>query len=175
MLQISTIAIPVPEVADLIAPWREETFIGATQGMPPHITVLYPWYPTPVSEWDIDDLRSVVAEIRPFPVQLTHLDTFPNHALYFGIRDDAALIDLILRVISAYPDTPPYGGEFSEPIPHITIAHASSRGELREIRVEVEEAVCHKLPIEIMIQELVVMQQGDDLNWYNLAVLPLGG
>ncbi len=174
MSQVSTIAIPVHEVTDLIAPWREETFIGATQGMPPHITVLYPWHPAPVSKWEIDELRTVVRGIRPFTIQLTHLEHFPNHTLYFAMDDDT-LMDMMLRIITAYPDTLPYEGEFDELIPHLTIAHASSREELWEIRLEVEEAVCHKLPIEVMVKEIIVMQHGADLQWRDLATLPLGG
>ena len=56
----SSIDVLVPSIAPLIDQWYRAT-PGAIDGMPPHITLLWPWLPAPVSDDDIS------APVGPWP------------------------------------------------------------------------------------------------------------
>ncbi|MHC4816813.1 MAG: hypothetical protein ACYTF8_01960 [Planctomycetota bacterium] len=49
----SSVDIHLAELADLVSPWREATVEVAARGVPPHITLLYPWKPPPIETSDI--------------------------------------------------------------------------------------------------------------------------
>ena len=54
----SSIDIHVGGLANLLLPWRQDT---AAKGIPPHVTILYPWRTPPLSGSDIDSLRAAMA------------------------------------------------------------------------------------------------------------------
>jgi 2'-5' RNA ligase len=125
MSRESAIDVYLPEVAGLLDRWRLPTVSVAALGVPPHITVLYPWRPAPLRPSDIAEVAAAAAEIPPFTITLSRLARFPG-VLYLRPEPDVTLRALIRRLAAAFPDTPPYGGQFPDPTPHLTVAKASS-------------------------------------------------
>ena len=61
----SAIDISVPELAELVDHWRMATVPVASQGVPPHITLRYPWRPAPLQPADLHKVAAAVMDIPP--------------------------------------------------------------------------------------------------------------
>jgi 2'-5' RNA ligase len=171
----TSIDIHFSELDDLIGRWRHATVSVAAKGVPPHITLLYPWTPGPLRDADVDRLGSVIDQQDAFSLQLTGIGMFQRtRALYLAVDESAPLRRMMQGIFSAFPDTPPYRGAFPDPLPHVTIATAADDEELDTLAEEIAAHVSPHLPIEMAVQEVVIMEEGDDSLWRICATLPLG-
>lgn len=174
MIRKSAIDVYLPELAGLLDRWRVPTVAVAAKGMPPHITVLYPWRPGPLQASDLADAAAAVADLPPFALSLLRLGRFPG-VLYLRPEPDDDLRALTRRLADAFPDTPPYGGQFPDPTPHLTVATAATKGELDQIEAEVSAHLGPHLPLTLTISTLAIEEEGSDGMWSVRATIALMG
>lgn len=118
---------------------------GTAEGLLAHVTVLYPFKPS--DEIDDDDHRTlgrIFGGTAPFVLRGSRTGWFGDRVLYVAPDDPAPIIALIGRVTAAYPELLPYGGEFVEVVPHLTVAMERPVEELRAA----EQQVRARLPFE---------------------------
>ncbi|TCC34586.1 hypothetical protein E0H75_42035 [Kribbella capetownensis] len=60
---------------------------------------------------------------------------------------------MTLAVFRSFPDFPPYGGEFEDLMPHLTVARDGTPAEMRAVEREVREHV----PISMLITDVQLM------------------
>ena len=72
---------------------------------------------------------------------------------WLGPRDPAPFTALTDLVFTAFPSCPPYGGQYAEVIPHLTIGHAGGPQAL----AAAAESVRPLLPIEATATEIILM------------------
>jgi hypothetical protein len=60
-------------------------------------------------------------------------------------------------VYERYPETPPYGGVFSEVIPHLTIADVKQATQLDEIERESIQLLGAQLPVKAYAQDVLLI------------------
>jgi 2'-5' RNA ligase len=144
----STICVDLSELASLVDRWRVPTVRVARCGLPPHITLLFPWRTAPVRAADVAELATAIADVPPFEVTLRRFERFPGH-LYLDPEPAGVIRPLIRRLIAAFPDTPPYGGRFPDPVPHVTIAEATTGEELSRLEDEIVRAIAPRLPLVV--------------------------
>ncbi len=169
----SAIDIHFKEIDDLISKWRHSTIAVASKGVPPHITLLFPWRPVPITDIDISTLRSVTKGQHPFPIVFTHIEQFSKRVIYLAINEESDVRILIQKIIAAFPDASPYDHEFPNPIPHLTIAKAPDDATFDALFKEVSASIVSELPIEIIVREIVVMEEGEDTNWRVHSIITL--
>ncbi len=92
------------------------------RGLPAHVTVLFPF----AAATDVDArLRAEVAEhfrtITAFTAELTRVDRFDAH-VWLAPEPHERFIALLTETHARFPQFPPYGDAFAEPVPHLTIA-----------------------------------------------------
>lgn len=149
----SAIDIHVAETLRVIGRWYSQTD-AAKDGMPPHITLLYPWRPHPLRDNDLSTLRGALAGMHRFFVSFNTVGRFPG-VLYLVPAPSIRLRELILRLSDAFPDTPPYGGTFGlNPEPHLTVFKATE-SVLDAVEREVRAAIVAD-PITVEIREVTV-------------------
>lgn len=170
----SAIGVSLPMMAPMLDRWRLASVDAARRGVPPHITLLYPWRPAPVRASDLAAVADTVAEVPPFALVLHRLERFPG-VLYLRPDPDQVLRDLMRRLAAVFPDTPPYGGQFTDPIPHLTIATAASEATLDQVEAEVRGAIGALLPVAYMVREIAIEEEGDDGMWSERTTVPLAG
>jgi 2'-5' RNA ligase len=124
----SSIDLLFPDTSPVIGQWYERTS-AATDGMPPHVTLLWPWRPAPVTAADLDTVAEVVAGVRRFRISFQRCGAFTG-ALYLAPEPDHLLYELTHHLAARFPDTPPYPGEFRSPVPHMTVAKSESQDVL---------------------------------------------
>lgn len=95
-----------------------------------HITALGPFDPAPsTGTWDT--IAETAASTSPIKVRLAELAQFPLGIIHLVPEPAQPLRDLTARLVVAFPDWPPYGGEFGDDVqPHLTVDAASDEVDL---------------------------------------------
>ena len=87
---------------------------AAAEGIPAHVTVVYPFLPVQAISSDvIQSLSELFAGLPQFHAEFSEIRRFPG-VLYFAPNEDAPFRRLTERVVERYPEAPPYGGQFRQ-------------------------------------------------------------
>jgi 2'-5' RNA ligase len=154
----SSIDILVPEAGPIISAWYGLTS-AAMDGMPPHVTLLWPWRTSPLSEADIAAVQAAVSGIGPFRLSFRAFGRFPG-ALYLAPEPEEPVRRLMQQLARRFPDTPPYRGEFSSPVPHMTVAKAATDDELDSIEAAARSWLADRSPLRVEVREVCVNEEG---------------
>lgn len=155
----TALVVLVPEAETLVKEFRDRYDPSAAEGMPAHITVLYPFKPADEIDKDVVDiLQNLFSRHSRFSFSLEETRRFPN-ALYLAPRPDAPFKELTQVVTERYPGTPPYEGAFSTVIPHLTIAQVADLQQLDKIRDEFKRASKERLPLQSHAEKVWLMQK----------------
>ena len=167
-LRESALLILVPAADDLVGESRHASSDAGSNELPPHITVLYPFVPASRIDDALErDVAAVAEGFPPFSFRLAHVGRFPD-VVYLVPEPAAPFIDLTKTFAAYWPEHPPYGGTYDEPIPHMTVVDVPERQDA-------PQAIERHLPIEAAAAELALMVEGDDGTWRVLRQFPLGG
>lgn len=115
-----------------------------------HITALGPFDPDPSGSVlaTIADLASATA---PIAVELGELAQFPNGIIHLLPEPDDRLRDLTAELVAAFPDWPPYAGEFGADVqPHLTLDAASDQVDLASTAARLADVV----PVRVVLDRL---------------------
>jgi 2'-5' RNA ligase len=133
--------------------------VGIPNDLPPHVTVVYP------SAGDVAGLTEALAPFAPFDVAFTQLDRFPG-VLWLAPEPAESFVALTEATVARFPQHPPYGGRYSQIVPHLTIAQAS----LDETAAAVEPL----LPLQSFVDSVVLYTTSDSRHWREVHVFDLG-
>jgi 2'-5' RNA ligase len=165
----TALIVPVPAVEPVVSGWRKRFDGSAAQGMPAHVTVLYPFLPEERLTSDVlARLRELCAESPSLDVRFRRTGRFPG-VLYLDPEPADGLRQLTLALAGRWPEAPPYGGAFGEVIPHLTVAHGGA-GVLDDI----ESDVLRGLPVRTRLLEACLYISDGEL-WRPRARLPFVG
>lgn len=138
-----------------------------SRDLPPHITVLYPFVPAHAIDSALEAaVVDVLAGVAPFRFRLARVASFPG-VLYFEPHPVEPFLELAEAFCARWPEFPPYGGEFDEIVPHLTV----SIGEVPSGLVARLERL---LPIEATAREVWLLTQGVDHRWTTRKRFHLG-
>jgi hypothetical protein len=174
----SALLVPVPAAEPAVAEHRARLDGSARDGVPAHLTVLYPFLPPAlVDDAVLASLGWLFAGIPAFACTLDRVAWFGDAVVFLGPQDPAPFRALTDRAFAAFPSCPPYGGQYAEVVPHLTIG---DRGGLAAL-AKAGAAVVPHLPVESAVTEVVLMAgppPGDPATppgqWRRLASFPLG-
>ena len=122
----STLLVPVPAAEPWVKDLRERYDPTAVVGVPAHITVLFPFIsPDLITESDLAKTTGTFQRFRPFEFRLEQVGRFPE-SLYLIPESDEPFISLTEAIVREFPEYPPYGGKFTEIVPHLTVANRSA-------------------------------------------------
>ena len=169
----SSIDVLVPSANAVVGEWYSRT-PAALDGMPPHITLLWPWLDAPVADCGIDRARRALIGVEPFVLTLRACARFPG-VVYLAPEPRAAIDVLIARLVQAFPETPPFGGAFgSTPVPHLTAAKSANETELDAIQQKIDAALGQPLVVTVDRVSITEEVLGSDGRWAVRAELSLG-
>ena len=75
-------------------------------------------------------------------------------------------------MVRHFPETPPYGGQFPDIVPHLTVAHATDQSRLEEIEAEFLQKANGRWPIHAMIREVTLIEKREG-QWRTQMLFPL--
>ena len=156
--------------ADELVALRQRYASDAANGVPPHITILFPFVPAAqLDELNLGLLRRVIGSFREFDFALTTIGWFGDKVLWLAPENPSPFIDLTNAVTAAFPEYPPYGGVHDSSVPHATVADSVDQQQLDRAK----NAVIPILPIETSVAALTVIIEGTDGSWRELTEVPL--
>jgi 2'-5' RNA ligase len=174
----TALLVPVPAAEPAVGLHRARLDQAARDGVPAHITVLYPFLPpAEVSQPLLASLRALFAGLAAFGFTLDRVRWFGEEVVWLSPRDPAPFSALTRLAFSAFPACPPYGGQYPEVVPHLTIGDS---GKPQALRAAVE-SVRPCLPIKATASEVALMagpRPGTPGTppgrWRTIATFPLG-
>lgn len=151
---VASIDLLVPTAHPLVGEWYDLTD-AAAGGMPPHITLLWPWE---LSQSGVDRLEAALTTTEPFEIALSTTGRFPG-VLYLALEPCDGLLGLMRTIWAALPEWPPYRGELDhEPIPHLTAAKSSDEGQLDEVEAVLRTRL--QKPLTLRVDRVFVSAEG---------------
>jgi 2'-5' RNA ligase len=120
----------------VVGQWYERTS-AAIDGMPPHVTLLWPWRPAPVTAADLDTVAEVVAGVRRFSISFQRCGAFTG-ALYLAPEPDHLLYELMHHLAARFQTPHRIEASSGRPCPHMTVAKSESQDVLAKIRATLE-------------------------------------
>lgn len=153
----SALVVLAPEAEMLAGPIREQYDPSACQGVPAHVSVLYPFmHPARIDAGVVNDLGQLFAGIDGFQFLLNRLSRFPGVVYLQPVPPDR-LVELTMAVWKRYPDLPPYGGQFDAVVPHLTVAVCDGEGESNELAAALTRTVAGALPIAVAVKDVALL------------------
>jgi hypothetical protein len=154
----SALIIAVPEAEPLVKEWRERYDWSAAQGVPAHITIVYPFMPPgEITAEVLHELRELFARFSTFEFALTELRRFPEYLHLFPSPAEPFKA-LTCAVVERYPQYPPYGGAFAEVIPHLTVVGEIEAAQLDTIEREFMQQHGSQLPVKATANEVLLIE-----------------
>jgi 2'-5' RNA ligase len=170
----TALVVLVPEAEALVRPFRDQHDPSAAAGMPAHITLLYPFKPpNEIDDATLENLRRCFRRFAPIRFSLGTIRRFPVEVLYLAPNPDGPFRQLTLAIWDAYPETPPYGGKWSDIVPHLSVACLKDDRRLDRITSDLVQASRGKLPIQATASEVALMDNQSG-RWRVSTKLSLG-
>jgi 2'-5' RNA ligase len=167
----SGLVVLVPEAEAVVGPYRDRLDESATRGVPAHVTVLFPFVPADALDAQThDQVGAVVAAVSAFGYAFTHTSWFGDEVLWLAPDDPAPFRDLTQRLFAAFPAHPPFGGEFDDVVPHLTVGHRRPQPALEAAEREIRPF----LPVTGTASEVVLLaEDAPGGRWARRASFPL--
>jgi 2'-5' RNA ligase len=150
----SALLVPVPAAEAAVGEHRAKLDRSAREGVPAHIPVLYPFLPVgELTDGVLESVRVLMAGIEAFDFTLDRVSWFGSDVVWLGPRDPAPFRSLTEKAFAAFPACPPYGGQYADVVPHLTVGDLGGEDVLRLAAAEVSG----HLPIATQATEVILM------------------
>ncbi|WP_370409738.1 2'-5' RNA ligase family protein [Streptomyces fradiae] len=164
----TALIVRIPEAEPAVRRWRERFDPSARAGVPAHVTVLFPF----LDESRLDALvHSALAEVLgghpAFDLRFERCGRLPG-VLLLVPEPDTPLRQLTEAIADRWPEAPPYGGRFTEIVPHLTVA----QGQQEAVTEEIEADLAGRLPFTCRVSSVELIVH-DGVKWQERASFPL--
>lgn len=169
----AALVVLVPEAEELVGPFREAYDPSAAKGMPAHITINYPFRPGADPSADLEGrLRTLFSSLSEFRFRLQRAARFPE-VLYLAPEPEGPFRELASQVWNAFPDSPPYSGEYAGVTPHLTVAQQEDSHAFEYICADFQQRAEGLLPISSIARRVWMMDNRSG-RWRKRTAFPLG-
>jgi 2'-5' RNA ligase len=169
----SAVVVRVPLPAGL-ARLRARRDWAASVGVPPHVTILFPFLPAERLDRGVrDELAAIAGTVEPFEVAFERVGRFPG-VVYLAPEPAAPFSALTEAVHARFPGFPPYDGAFETVVPHLTITEPLDGQEDEAALDAVAAEAGRRLPFRVRVRRLEVLVEDADGRWRGRWRLGLG-
>jgi hypothetical protein len=159
----TAIIVRVSEAEEVVEEWLRSYTSAGADGMPAHITLLYPFADTSRYVAGMGKLvDQALNGTGPIPFSLTSAEYFkgtPN-TLYLAPDPAAPFVAMTKALVAEFPEYQPYGGAFPSIIPHLAVAQHDDL----DVLVRIEDQLKPALPIEAVASEAQLMEHAPSPN-----------
>ena len=154
-IEIETgLIIPVPAFESFIRHHRTLNSAVSPEGVPAHLTLLYPFLPPMGCKESHAEVASFFTEIEPFDFQLTKVGWFAERVVFLAPEDPQPFIELTEKLIDRWSVCIPYGGRHGGAhVPHLTLGIEGTPEE----RASLAEAAEQLLPVQCVADQAWLM------------------
>jgi 2'-5' RNA ligase len=162
----TALVILLPELESLIGGWRRRYTADGARGMPPHVTLIIPFADSSEVDERLEAVGRVLADFAPFEIVLRETARFPE-LLYVRPQPAEPFVAITEALADAFPDFPPYRGEFDEIVPHATVAQSDD-----ETLTAIERELMPQLPVQTRIERAWLVENAP-AGWRRHSAFPL--
>ena len=162
----SGLIVTVPQAEPAVSAWRSQLDPMAALGIPAHLTVLFPFVPPAgIDEAARTTLRELLSSVTTFDFSLVATRWFADTVVWLAPDPDAPFRVLTQAVADAFPAYPPYGGQFPDPVPHLTIADRGPPEAMHAAEQQLQRA----LPIRSIARSVTLLTELPTGRWDQTA------
>ena len=155
----SVLVVPVPALEPFVRRrWEhyEPTWVSTDPGFThAHVTALGPFLPAPTPD-ELARVAAIAGSTAAFDHVLADIDVFPNGIIHLLPDPSAPFAALTARLWEAFPQCPPYEGQFADVVPHLTLDSTTTGITPAQVQL----ALAELLPVVVRADRL-------DLQWYD--------
>jgi hypothetical protein len=156
----------MPQAEPAVSAWRSQLDPMAALGVPAHLTVLFPFVPPAgIDEATRTTLRELLSSVTTFDFSLVATRWFADTVVWLAPDPDAPFRVLTQAVADAFPAYPPYGGQFPDPVPHLTIADRGPPEAMHAAEQQLQRA----LPIRSIAGSVTLLTELPTGRWDQTA------
>ena len=172
----SALVVVAAEAEAVLGEWRLRFQRESVErGIPPHLTVLFPFVPAKAIDDDtLAALQRLYAPVRPFEYELASVESFPD-AAWLAPAPAEPFHELVARARRAFPAFPPYGNPEHVVVPHCTIGTDDDPGRVEAMLRELRERLGPRLPIRCRAEEVVLVGEQPNGMWVRHDAFPFRG
>jgi 2'-5' RNA ligase len=152
----TALVVLLPELEPLIGGWRRRYTGDGARGMPPHVTLIIPFADSSEVEERLEGVGRVLGDFAPFGVALLETARFPE-LLYLRPEPAEPFVAMTEALADAFPEFPPYGGDFDEILPHVTVAQSED-----EVLATIDEELAAQLPVRARVERAWLVENAPD-------------
>src|SRR5699024_262401 len=140
----TALLLTVPAAEPVVGHHRRELDRSAADGIPAHLTVIYPFKPlSDIDEADHERLALIGRAHGPFTLEGTRTAWFGEEVMFVEVSGAQQVHALTVDVTTAFPEYPPYSGDIplEQIVPHLTVGAGASAPALRASARAVDDAL----------------------------------
>ncbi len=145
--------IPVPQLEDFVCSWRDTVDCVSPEGVPAHISVLYPFLEPDRTGPARDEVAEFFANTRAFNFELTDIGWFEERVVFVRPVPEDPFLDLIGRLMTRWTQCLPYGGKHRDLVPHLTLGIDGDKAQMTRLA----DAAKELLPVQCRATEAWLM------------------
>ena len=167
----SAFSVRVPEAEALVGGLRNRFDASVHLGVPAHITILVPFMPPEaISAAVLAEVREAICKVPAFAFSLSKVARFPATA-YLEPEPAEPFIALTEALVQKFPQFPPFRGEHSSIVPHLTVANGNA-GEAAMVATELAATMKAHGPIHSRCSTVVLIENSSG-RWKEMHVFAL--
>lgn len=156
-MSITAFVVRVPTAEGLVADLRNRFDSTVQLGVPAHISILVPFMdPARVTPAVLAMAQEALREVSPFDFTLRRVGRFPTTA-YLAPEPPDPFVAMTASLFRTFPEFPPYSGEHTDVIPHLTVAHGNAESAA-VAAAELEQQMRTAGPIQARCASVVLLE-----------------
>jgi 2'-5' RNA ligase len=164
----SALIVPALHLTPVVERFRLRYDPTAAAGVPPHVTILYPFLaPDQLTDGIVAEVARLLGNVAGFDYSMGELRQFEPGVLYLAPEPAAPFADLT-RLVSKHFGIQPYGGAYSTVIPHLTVARSAVEDERGRIAAE----IAAQLPVHGRASEAWLIAGDNAAGWKRVRSIP---
>lgn len=146
--------VPVPAFESFIRHHRAFNNAVSPEGVPAHMTLLYPFLPPKGCEDAHAEVAAFFSRVEPFEFELSEVGWFDDRVVFLAPGDAAPFVALTERLVATWTQCIPYGGRHGGThVPHLTLGIEGTPEEMASLA----EAATELLPMTCVADQAWLM------------------
>lgn len=167
----TSIDIIFPEIDELLGGWRKKTIELSQRGVPPHISIVYPWLNAPLNQEDITAIEKILSSEKIFIIEFISIEKFENGVVYLALSNSENIRKIQKNIMNKYSGIKMYDGMIKNPIFHLTIAKLNNNEDIKFKKIK--EEIAKFLPLKKEIKKITIMVEDENECWSNYKHIKL--
>lgn len=169
----TAVVVEILAAEPAVAEHRRRLDVAASWGVGAHVSVLYPFVDlSAIGDEVLRRLGAAIRSVSAFDCAFRRCAWFDQDVVWLAPDPSRPFRDLTAAVWAQFPQFPPYGGEFDDVVPHLTLGERS-RGTLEELRTAAAE-VDAALPITTYVDRAALIAgRPEPDSWRTVHEFPL--